>query len=84
MKMVKSMYKSSRQEFEYNNISYKNDVIITISQHIMRTLALLEQFVQVFSSTFRDIQQYSAISRHIEGHQGILRHIQALLRHIEL
>ena len=67
--MVKSMYKSSRQEFEYNNISYNNNnVIITISQDIMRTLALLEQFVQVFSCTFTDIQQYSAIFRHVEGH----------------
>ena len=38
-----------------------------------------EQFIQVFSDIFRDIQQYSGILRNIKG---ILRHIQALLRHI--
>ena len=32
------MYKSSRQEFSYNNISYNNNkVIITILQHIQNT-----------------------------------------------
>ena len=57
------MYKLSRQEFYYNNISYNNDVIITISRHIE------------YPGIVRTV--YSGILRHIQGHSAIFSHLQA-------
>ena len=49
------MYKSNRREFQYNSISYTDDVIITISWHtenpdIVRTV------YSGFSGIFKDVQ----------------------------
>ena len=60
------MYKSSRQEFLYNNISCNNNVIISLSGHI--ETPGIGYLIQAFSGTFRDIQQYPVMFRHIEGH----------------
>ena len=60
------MYKSSRQELLYNNISCNNSVIISLSKHIENLGT--GYFIQAFSGTFRDIQPYPVMFRHIEGH----------------
>ena len=58
------MYKSSRQKFEYNNISDNNDnVIITMLWHIENP------------GIVRTI--YSVIFSHIYGNSPIFSHVQA-------
>ena len=54
------MYKSSRQEFLYNNINCNNDNAIIA---IVRT---------VYSGIFNNIQQYSAMFKFTEGIKGYL------------
>ena len=46
------MCKLSRQVFEYNHISYNNDVIITLLQHIVNPGIVRT----IYSGMFRDIQ----------------------------
>ena len=55
---------TNQEDKNSNNISYNNNVIITILQHIenhgrVRT---------VYSDIFRAIQQYSVMFRHMEAH----------------
>ena len=55
------MYKSSKQDFQYKNIGYADDVIITISWHIENP-----DIVRIV---------YSAILRHIHGHSARFSHV---------
>ena len=57
------MYKSSIQEFKYNNISCNNNnVIITISGHIEKH----DTIKTVYSGIFRHNQGYLAIFSHVQ------------------
>ena len=58
------MCKLSRQVFEYNHISYNNDVIITLLQHIVNPGIVRT----IYSGMFRDIQQVLTMFRYIEGY----------------
>ena len=69
------MYKSSRQEFQDNNISYNNNVVITMLRHIQNPL---------MQETYSKPCQISKMIRHIENLRivrtvcsGILRYIKA-------
>ena len=53
------MYKSSRQELKYNNISY--NVIVTISWHIENPGLV----TTVYSGIFRHTRRHSAIFSHV-------------------
>ena len=84
------MYKSSRQEFWCNNISYNNNnnnnnnnsnnnnnnVVISISRHIEK-LGIIRI---VYSGIFRYIQEYSARLSHVQTYSElcVTLHIQPL------
>ena len=68
------MYKSSRQDFYYNNISCNsNSVIATISRHIENP----DIVRTVYSGIFRHIQGHSAIFSHAQAYWGTLGHTEA-------
>ena len=57
------MVAERRQKFNYNNISYNNNIVIIISRHIEN------------SGIVKTV--YSGIFRHIEEHSVIFSHAQA-------
>ena len=91
------MYKSSRQEFQYNNISYEKVMLLWRCHGICRTLAHLmsEAYPKPFQTCkmIRHIANpgivktaYSDIFRDIQGHSVIFSHVQVYwgtLRYIQ-
>ena len=81
------MYKSTRQEFYHNNISYKNNVIVsTVYCGMLRTLTDNSQsnslrHFQAFSGILRNIQPCSGIFRDTGAYRSICRHYWGVWNH---
>ena len=54
----------TRQDLQYNNISYNNNIIITISQYIEKP----GKVRTVYLGIFRYTQRYSAIFSHVQAY----------------
>ena len=86
------IHKFSRNELQYNSLSYNNNVTLTISQHIqnpgiLNTWDVLKNHKAYSepwhnqSSLFRHFQACSETFSKIQSYSGILREIKGTLRH---